>query len=124
LQPYHPDLRTRVVESYKTGEGPCSVLAQRYKISRATAYNYVRKARLGEGLLPKKRALSARRAINDPEIQQVVISLVQEQNDATLAQYCKRLEDRAEIRFSETRMCRFLKKLNLPRKKNGSRNGA
>jgi transposase len=84
----------------------------------------VRKARLGQELIPKKRSPSARRAINDPGIQEIVIALVQEQNDATLVQYCKRLEDRTKIRFSETRMCRFLKKLNLPRKKNGSRNGA
>jgi transposase len=84
----------------------------------------VRKARLRQDLIPKKRLPSRRQAVNDPGIQEVVIALVQEKNDATLAQYCKRLEDRTNIQFSETRMCRFLKKLNLPRKKNGSRNGA
>jgi transposase len=54
----------------------------------------------------------------------VLVGLVAEQNDATLAQYCARLAERTGVRVSEAAVCRALIRLGLSRKKDSARFGA
>lgn len=117
MGPYSVDLRERIVGSYTAGEGSCPELAERYKVCRATSYNYVRRERMGQGLAPKRRTPSPRRPTNDPVVRATVVALVDEDNDATLAQYCDRLEARTKVRLPLSSMCRLLKVLDLRRKK-------
>jgi transposase len=48
----------------------------------------------------------------------VVQQLVEEDNDATLAELCERIEQRTGVRVSQSTLFRVLQQLKLTRKKN------
>ncbi|PNQ95864.1 transposase (plasmid) [Azospirillum argentinense] len=115
-QPYSADLRERVLLAYERHEGGPELLARRFQISRACAYNWVRAARL-EGRRVAKPHAGGVPAKLDAEGVSVLRALVREDNDATLAQYRDRLAARTDITLSPAVVCRTLKRLGLARKK-------
>ncbi|QCO16192.1 transposase [Azospirillum brasilense] len=115
-QPYSADLRERVLLAYERHEGGPELLARRFQISRACAYNWVRAARL-EGRRVAKPHAGGVPAKLDAEGVSVLRALVREDNDATLAQYRDRLAARTGIALSPAVVCRTLKRLGLARKK-------
>jgi transposase len=50
-----------------------------------------------------------------------LMAIYEKQPDATLAEYCELLADATGLWVSQSTMCRTFQKLNLPRKKNTSR---
>lgn len=57
------------------------------------------------------------------EQEAVLITLVEEDNDAILIELCERLEQRVGVRVSRATMGRIVQKLKLTRKKNSPRQG-
>jgi transposase len=51
----------------------------------------------------------------------LIVTLVEEDNDAILVELCERLEERTGVKVSRATMGRIIQKLNLTRKKNMAR---
>ena len=121
-RPYSVDLRERVLQAHEAGAGSQRVLAQRFAVSVGTVCGWLGLVRR-EGRRSPRAHRRGRRALGgaDP---QVLVGLVAEQNDATLAQYRARLAERTGIWVSEAAICRALTRLGLSRKKDPARFGA
>jgi putative transposase len=121
-RPYSIDLRERVLQAHEAGEGSQRVLAERFSVSVGTVCGWLGLVRREGRRIPRAHR-RGRRALGgaDP---QVLVGLVAEQNDATLAQYRARLAERTGVRVSEAAVCRALTRLGLSRKKDPARLGA
>ena len=117
-RPYSVDLRERVLRAREAGEGSHRVLAARFGISVGAVCGWLAMAR-DEGRRGPRPHGGGRRALGgaDPR---VLAALVDEQGDATLAQYGARLAERTGVRTSAAAVCRALARLGLPRKKKRS----
>lgn len=119
MKAYSLDLRQRIVEAYKNQEESVRSCAQRFKVSRS----YVQKLLLQHqqkgdiAPLPHGGGSPAKLAIQSD----LVRELLAQKNDATLFELCEEIKQRTGISVSQSTLCRFLKKLNLTRKKNSSR---
>jgi transposase len=115
------ELRERVVAAFRTGKYTVNQIARIFGISRSAAQSYERRERTAGNLQPRKRKLNESAAFNDPCVHAVIIAAWEERNDTTLAEYCRAVQEQCGVTMSEAHMCRLLKKLDLRRKKNGSR---
>jgi transposase len=118
-RPYSVDLRERVLQAHEGGEGSQRVLAERFAVSVGTVCGWLGLARREGRRVPRAHG-KGRRPLGgaDP---QVLIGLVAEQNDATLAQYRTRLAERTGVQVSAAAICRALTRLGLSRKKDLAR---
>ena len=114
-RPYSVDLRERVLQAHEGSEGSQRVLAERFAVSAGTVCGWLGLARREGRRGP--RAHGGGRRLLDGADPQVLVGLVAEQNDATLAQYGTRLAERTGVRLSEAAICRALTRLGLSRKK-------
>ena len=116
-RPYSVDLRERVLRAHEAREGSQRVLAARFGVSVGAVCTWLAAAR-SEGRRGPRPHGGGRRALGgaDPRL---LAALVDEQGDATLAQYAARLAERAGggRRPSPAAVCRALARLGLPRKK-------
>lgn len=114
---YSPDLRERVLAACEADEGSQAELARRFRVGERTLQRWLRAARSEGRRGPKVRA-------RGPGLvggaMAVLAALVDEQNDATLAEYAERLAARAGVERSLAAVCRALKSLGLGRKKRRS----
>lgn len=111
---YSQDLRQRVVQAYERGEGSYAKLAKRFMMNSSTVRDWVKlKSRTG--------ALTAKRCGPKPQSLDVwrerLTVLLSEDNDATLAELVERLEARHGVKTSKSAVDRWLRKLDVTRKK-------
>ena len=115
MKPYSLDLRQKIVESYENGEGSIRQLAQRFKVSPDFVQRLLKRHRQDGTLEPKSRGG------NEPTLKlehlEILQSLVEADNDATLAHLAQRLAEKTQIKVSASTIHRALKKLGLTRKK-------
>ena len=114
-RPYSVDLRERVLRAHEAGAGSHRVLAERFAVSAGTVCGWLGLARREGRRGP--RAHGGGRRLLDGADPQVLVGLVAERNDATLAQYGIGLAERTGVRVSEAAVCRALTRLGLSRKK-------
>ena len=114
---YSIDLRERVLAACEAGGGSQAEVAQRFQVGERTLSRWLQAARSEGRRGPKMPARG--RALLGGEAS-VLAGLVDEQNDATLAQYAERLAARTGVRRSLASVCRALKSLGLVRKKRHS----
>jgi transposase len=114
-RPYSVDLRERVLRAHEAGEGSHRVLAERFAVSAGTVCGWLGLARREGRRGP--RAHGGGRRLLDGADPQVLVGLVTERNDATLAQYGIGLAERTGVRVSEAAVCRALTRLGLARQK-------
>jgi putative transposase len=114
-RPYSVDLRERVLRAHEAGAGSHRVLAERFAVSAGTVCGWLGLARREGRRGP--RAHGGGRRLLDGADPQVLVGLVAERNDATLAQYGIGLAERTGVRVSEAAVCRALTRLGLARKK-------
>lgn len=113
-RPFSVDLRERVLRAHARGEGGCAALARRFGVGASTVSDWLVQAR-DEGRRAPKPMGHGRVLLGGAE--DVLRTLVAEQNDATLAEYAERLARRTGQRRSPSAICRALQRLGLPRKK-------
>ncbi len=101
---YSKDLRQRVIEFIKEGEGSPPQAAQLFKIGRATIYRWLNRSEL----ISSKPGPKGPRKINLKALQQAV----EEKPDSYLAELAER------FKVSLNTISYTLKKMNLSRKKN------
>ena len=114
---YSPDLRERVLAAQEAGEGSQAEIAGRFRIGERTLQHWLQAAR-SEGRRGPKVPARSRAPVGGAAA--TLAELVDEQNDATLAQYAERLAARTGVRRSLAAVCRALKSLGLGRKKRRS----
>ena len=120
MRAYSQDLRERVLQAYDAGDGGYVTLSRRFRVAESTVYRWVRECRR-EG----KRAPTVYRhgfvSVLDEDDGAVLRQLVEEQPDATLAEYATRFEARTGWAVSLPSVCRALKRWRLKRKKKSVR---
>lgn len=115
-RPYSLDLRERAVVAAQAGDWTREKVAERFDISPATLYGWMRRLREEGAYTPRPRG-GGRQPSLDAEGMQQLREIVQAQNDRTLAEYQRLVEEKTSVRMSRSAMDRALKKLDLPRKK-------
>ena len=115
------DLRERVLAAHARREGSQRVLAERFAVSLGTVNEWLRLARAGQRTPRQGGGGPAPLGGTDP---QALAALVAERNDATLSQYAALLAERTGRRFDPSTICRALRRLDLPRKKDAARQRA
>jgi len=119
--PLSPDLRRRIIVTYKSGKHTVKWIAETFGVAADTVKRLVRLERETGSITPRKGGPPALPIWTDANLHQIVHDLVAEDNHATLEEYCDRLENRAGTRISVPQMCELFQQLKLYRKKNSSR---
>jgi transposase len=114
---YSLDLRERALVACEAGEGIQAEVARRFRIGERTLSRWLQVAR-HEGRRGPKVPARSRGLVGGAVV--ALAELVDEQNDATLAEYAERLAARTSVRRSLAAVCRALKSLGLGRKKRHS----
>jgi transposase len=114
MKAYSNDLRERVIRASERGEAPLSI-AKRLEVGFGWVYSILRRYRTTGSYeaLPRNAGMKPKLSTSDLEH---LRQTVQEYPDATLEE----LKDKTEFTVSIATICRALKKLNLPLKKNAS----
>lgn len=118
-KPYSADLRERALAACERGGTSRAVVAQRFSVSEATLYNWLRQAR-EEGRREAKPHAGGPAPKVDADGHAVIRTLVEEDNAATPAEYVERFAGRTGQQVSQALMCGLLQRLDLPRKKRRS----
>jgi transposase len=119
-RPCSADLRERVLLGCERGEGSQVGIARRFRVSERTVWGWLKRAR--EGRRTAKPMGRGPRPLGGERT--VLVKLVAERNDATLAEYAGRLAERAGVRRSPSALGRAFRRLGLPRKKDAPRRRA
>jgi transposase len=116
MKAYSVDLRQKIVETYENKEGSIREVSQRFQVSRSFVQKLLKQNQLLGSLNPLAHGGGTPPKLTD--YVPIIEKILEEKNDATLAELCQNLKERAGIKVSPSTMCRFLQKLNLTRKKN------
>lgn len=117
MKAYSEDLRSRVIEAYRNGEGTQKELARRFCVSRSSVQHWVRLYNETGSLEPSKAARGPAAKLDGSALQ-ALFDLVRQKPDATLNEYATQLERTLGLPVSSTNVCRALKKAGVSRKKN------
>lgn len=112
------DLRERIITAVEQGDSSIRKVAKRFGVSKNTVERLITRKRTLGHINPGKQGGSMVSAVLQYE--QQLRSIVEEQSDATLAEYCELLFDETGLWVSQSTMCRTFQRLNLPRKKKRS----
>jgi transposase len=114
-KPYSDDLRSRALEACDEGERP-SVVAERFRIGRASVYLWL-KQRREEGRDRSKKMGGGPLPVIRDTVEAALQRLVESDNHLTLAQYRDQLADETGISVHPWTVGRALRRLRLTRKK-------
>lgn len=117
MKPYSLDLRQKIVMAYENQEGSIRQLAKRFKVSPDCVRRLLKRYST-EGTIEPKSYSGGNKPMLQPLQLEVLTTLVEEDNDATLPQLAQRLEARTNLKVSNSTISRGIKKLDLTRKKN------
>jgi transposase len=119
MGPYSVDLRQRIVDAYRNGEGSMREMADRFTVALSTVQEYLKRERATGSVAPRPHG-GGRISKIDEAGSQHLRALVDEKNDRTLDDLIELLERRTCARVSRPTMCRALQRLGLTRKKRHS----
>ena len=109
---YSLDLRTRVIAACEAGDRTRAEVARQFEVAEATLYNWLHRWR-AEGTLGSRPRTGGWSPGMD---RRVLLALVEENNDRTLAEYADAYQERTGHRYSIPRICTVLKELRMSRK--------
>jgi putative transposase len=114
---YSTDLRTRIIDAWTAKEGTQAQLAERFKVSESFVKRVLHRYRISGQRNAKPRGATLVPTING-EALKLVQSWIEQKPDIFLSELCEKLEGHRGLKVSPATMCRAVKRLNLPRKKN------
>ncbi len=120
MGPYAMDLRTRIVRAYRNREGSIRDLAERFAVAPGTVQDYLRLDRANGSPAPRPHGGGTQPLIDEKGLERVRL-LVQEKPDATERNLVEDLRRRHGLEVSRQTLGRALRRLNITRKKNASR---
>lgn len=115
VKAYSNDLRRKLIEIYETEQISQRQLAARFNVSLNFITTLLRRYRNTGGVDPAPRP--GRKSLLSPADLKQLESLVTEQPNNTLAEFCRQLEARTGISISRTTMVRCLEKLGYRKHK-------
>ena len=119
-RPYSADLRGRALRACAHAGASRAEIARRFEVAEATLYSWLRQER-AEGRREAKPHAGGPAPTIDAAGLEVVRTLVEEDNGATLEEHVGRYAARTQQRVSVALMCRTLRRrLGLTRKKRRS----
>ncbi|MEM9219035.1 MAG: transposase [Cyanobacteria bacterium P01_F01_bin.150] len=116
MKSYSLDLRQRIVDAYSAGEGSIRQLAKRFKVSPDCVRRLLKQVRETGSIHPLPRRGNTPAKLTPAHLE-VLQTLVEDDNDATLAQLAQRLEQTTQLKVSSSTISRGLRHLNITRKK-------
>jgi len=123
MKPYSLDLRRRVLDAYRNGEGSQRRLAARFSVSLSFVRNLLRLVRETGGASPRPRGGGHRPKL-DPQAMSAVVRLVRATPDATLDELREQVLRQTGREVSRATMCRAVRRAGWRRKKNVPRQRA
>ena len=118
MKAYSTDLRERAVRSVENGECTIPGAAHRYQVSEPSLERWLARKRTTGSCAPLPHAGGVQRKLATAEA--AIRAAVKAQPDATLQEFCERVEQATQIQSDPSMMCRELVRLKLPRKKSRS----
>lgn len=112
------DLRERIIAAVEQGDSSIRKMAQRFSVNKSTVERLIKRKRTEGHVLPRQQG-GARVSVLMP-YQEQLLAIVEQQPDATLAEYGELLLDETGLWVSQSTMCRTLQRLKQPRKKRRS----
>ncbi|WP_375474623.1 transposase [uncultured Nostoc sp.] len=119
MKAYSIDLRQKIIDAYNNQEDSQRKLAKRFSVSLTFIQKLLKRYR-SSGTVEQKAHGGGNTGKLSSEQMAIVITLVEEDNDAILVELCSRLEERTGVVVSRATMGRITQKLNLTRKKKQS----
>jgi transposase len=119
MKPYSNDLRRRIVEACESGKYSQGEVAELFQVSLATVKNFLRRKR-ETGSPDALPHAGGNKPLLDEKARLFVRQSVEDNNDLTLDELCRRVKARHKKSVSRPTMSRLLQTLNLPRKKSRS----
>lgn len=115
MKPHSSDLRQRIVDTYRNGEGSVREVAQRFKVAAKTVYNYLRLERTTGSVAPRPYGGGPAPKLDDVGVQRVR-TLLEEKNDRTLDELREQLATH-QVQVSRSTMWRAVARAGMTRKK-------
>lgn len=119
MKAYSTDLRQKVVDAYNHQEGSQRQLAKRFRVSLSFVQDLLKRYREAGTVEPRPHGGGSPPKLN-PEQVELVASLVEADNDATLAELREQLWQNTRVQVSRATIGRTVQTLKLSRKKNSS----
>ena len=116
MEAYSLDLRERVVRACDDRLGTREEIAEMLGVSVSFITKLLRRRRDEKTIAAKPHAGGGKPSLDRADLKRVR-ELVGEQPDATLAELCRRLQDRTGKAVQSWTMCRALRRVGLVRKK-------
>jgi transposase len=123
MGPYGIDLRARIVEAHRNGEGSVRELAEQFAVAPNTVQNYLTRYRTTGSVVPRPHGGGVGPTINERG-QERLRALVKATPDATEDELADALVRRHHIVVSGSTVGRTLRRMGMTRKKNASCNRA
>ena len=112
------DLRERVVAAQKAGSGGYAGVAKIFSVGEASVSRWMRLDRERGSVEPRPHAGRASRLTASDRT--VLLAIVSERSDATLAELADELAKRAQVKLSVSGLHKILARLGITRKKKTS----
>lgn len=119
MQPYSLDLRQKIVDAYLEGNTSQHQIAIQFRVAYSFVRKLIKQHRETGKIIPKQRTQQTPTKLSVEQLE-ILETIVESNNDATLAELCNLLEQRVGIRIGVSTMFRMLEKLNLTLKKNAA----
>jgi transposase len=115
MKPYSMDLREKIVSVIEKGDSSVRKVAQRFSVSKNSVQRLATQQRTDGHVAPRQQGGAMVSPVMAYKAQ--LLRIVEQQTDATLAEYCELLFAETGLWVSQSTMCRTFQRLNLPRKK-------
>lgn len=119
MKAYSLDLRQKIVDTYAEGNTSQRQLAKQFRVALSFIEKLLKQQRETGRIAPKQRTEQTPTKLNAEQLG-VLEQLVEENNDATLAELRQQLEEKTGVVIARSTVDRMLSKLNLTVKKNAS----
>jgi transposase len=116
MKPYSIDFREKIIEVYCTESLSIRQVARRFAVAKSFVQKLLKQLRETGDLHPKPHGGGRRPKLHAEQLN-LVATLVESDNDATLSELCDRLQAETSMAISRSTMSRVLQTLQLTRKK-------
>jgi len=109
VRPYSYDIRIRVVQACRNGEGSQRQIARRYNVSLTFVQDLLKRYRETGNIIPRRYTGGHHSKIDDVSLQ-LILTLVDHDPLLPLSRLCERLAHERQLRISRATMWRTLRK--------------
>ena len=122
MKVYSADLRKKVLNAYRSGQGSMRKLSERFTVSLTFVFRLIKGFRQNGHISPEPYGGGRPAAISE-DGRGFLIGLMKEKTDLTLRELCECYTEKFHEKVSRSATDRTLKKMDVSRKKNSGRPG-